>query len=53
VRVSSKHTLALTNRGGASTTGVLALAREIRTGVRVRFGIELQLEPVLVSCSLD
>ncbi len=53
VRVSSKHTLALTNRGGASTTGVLALAREIRTGVRVRFGIELQPEPVLVSCSLD
>ena len=32
-RVSTKHTLALTNRGGATTDDLLALAREIRDGV--------------------
>ena len=52
VRLSSKHTLALTNRGNASTTDVIALAREIRDGVRDRFGIELVNEPVLVGCDL-
>ncbi|HEX6921470.1 MAG TPA: UDP-N-acetylmuramate dehydrogenase [Actinomycetes bacterium] len=51
-RVSAKHTLALTNRGGARTDDLLALAREIRAGVRARFGIELVNEPVLVGCSL-
>ena len=52
VRLSSKHTLAITNRGEATTADVLALAREIRDGVRERFGIELVNEPVLVGCSL-
>ncbi len=52
VRLSSKHTLALTNRGSARTSDVLELAREIRDGVRHRFGIELVNEPVLVGCSL-
>ncbi len=52
VSLSTKHTLALTNRGGASTADVLALAREIRTGVKARFGIELEHEPVLVGCTL-
>ena len=52
VRLSTKHTLALTNRGGASTAEVLALAREVRDGVRARFGIELHHEPVLVGCRL-
>jgi len=52
VRVSSKHTLALTNRGGASTADLLALARELRDGVEQRFGIVLVNEPVLVGCSL-
>ena len=51
-RVSTKHTLALTNRGSASAADLLALATEIRAGVRARFGIELQPEPVLVNCSL-
>lgn len=50
--VSGKHTLALTNRGGATTADLLALARVIRDGVRARFGIELQPEPVLVGCQL-
>ncbi|WP_051706124.1 UDP-N-acetylmuramate dehydrogenase [Nocardioides aequoreus] len=52
VRVSSRHTLALTNRGGGSTAELLALAREIRDGVRARFGITLEPEPVLVGCGL-
>lgn len=50
--LSSRHTLALTNRGGASAADVLALAREIRDGVRTRFGITLVNEPVLVGCEL-
>jgi UDP-N-acetylmuramate dehydrogenase len=51
-RISGKHTLALTNRGGASAAELLSLAREIRAGVRSRFGIELLPEPVLVGCEL-
>ncbi|MDQ1603684.1 MAG: UDP-N-acetylmuramate dehydrogenase [Actinomycetota bacterium] len=51
-RVSGKHTLALTNRGTASTTDLLRLAREIRDGVHKRFGVELVNEPVLVGVSL-
>ena len=52
VRLSTKHTLALTNRGDATTADLLALAREIRDGVRARFGVVLVPEPVLVNCSL-
>ena len=52
VGLSTKHTLALTNRGGASTDELLDLAREIRDGVADRFGITLVNEPVLVGCSL-
>ena len=52
VALSSKHPLALTNRGGASTADLLALAREVRDGVRSRFGVELVNEPTLVGCSL-
>jgi UDP-N-acetylmuramate dehydrogenase len=52
VAISSKHTLALTNRGEGTTTGLLDLARTIRDGVKDRFGIELHPEPVLVNCSL-
>lgn len=51
-RVSTKHTLALTNPGGASTEEVLDLAREVRDAVRARFGVELVPEPVLVGCRL-
>ncbi len=50
--LSTKHTLALTNRGQATTDDLLALAREIRDGVEARFGIRLVNEPVLVGCSL-
>ena len=51
-RISSKHTLALTNRGGATTADLLALAREIGTGVHDRFGVTLQNEPDLVGVEL-
>lgn len=50
--LSSKHTLALTNRGGARAEDVLALAREVRDGVRAAFGVELEAEPVLVGVHL-
>lgn len=50
--LSGKHTLALTNRGGATAEDLLVLAREVRDGVRDRFGITLVNEPVLVGCSL-
>ena len=52
VSLSTKHTLALTNRGGATTADLLALAREVRDGVDRRFGIRLVNEPVLVGCEL-
>jgi UDP-N-acetylmuramate dehydrogenase len=51
-RLSSKHTLALSNQGGASAADLLSLAREIRAGVQAKFGIELVPEPVLVGCEL-
>ena len=50
--VSTKHTLALTNRGGASAADVLALAADVRDRVRDTFGIELEPEPTLVGCGL-
>jgi UDP-N-acetylmuramate dehydrogenase len=52
VAISSKHTLALTNRGDGTTAALLDLAREIRDGVRDRFGIDLHPEPVLVNCRI-
>lgn len=51
-RISTKHALALTNRGAAKTEDLLALAREVRDGVREAFGVELVNEPVLVGVSL-
>jgi UDP-N-acetylmuramate dehydrogenase len=46
--ISTKHTLALVNRGGATTAELMSLAREIAAGVQSRFGILLHPEPVLV-----
>jgi UDP-N-acetylmuramate dehydrogenase len=51
-RISAKHTLALVNAGPASTAALLALAREIRDGVRDAFGVSLAPEPVLVGVTL-
>jgi UDP-N-acetylmuramate dehydrogenase len=50
--LSTKHTLAVTNRGGATTADVLALAREVRDGVEQAFGVRLVNEPVLVGETL-
>jgi UDP-N-acetylmuramate dehydrogenase len=52
VAVSSKHALALTNRGGGSTAELVALARRIRAGVLERFGVVLENEPVFVGVRL-
>jgi UDP-N-acetylmuramate dehydrogenase len=51
-RLSTKHALALTNRGNASTADVIALARTVRDGVRTTFGIELTPEPILIGAVL-
>lgn len=51
-RLSTKHTLALTNRGAATTADLLALARTVRDGVATAYGIELEPEPVLIGCDL-
>ena len=51
-RISAKHTLALVNSGSTSTAGLMALAREIRDGVRDAFGVSLTAEPVLVGVAL-
>ena len=48
VGLSTKHTLALVNKGGAKAEDVLRLAREIRARVHDRFGIDLAPEPVLL-----
>ncbi|MBW1602531.1 UDP-N-acetylmuramate dehydrogenase [Streptomyces sp. JJ66] len=51
-RISTKHTLALTNRGTATTAELLDLAREVREGVHAAFGVTLVNEPVTVGCAL-
>lgn len=51
--LSSRHTLALTNRGGAASADIVGLARAIRDGVRETFGVTLVPEPVWVGVELD
>jgi UDP-N-acetylmuramate dehydrogenase len=51
--LSTKHALAITNRGAATATDLLDLAREVRDGVRARYGITLDPEPILVGATLD
>jgi UDP-N-acetylmuramate dehydrogenase len=51
-RISAKHTLALVNSGSATTAGLIALARQVRDGVRDAFGVSLAPEPVLVGVTL-
>jgi UDP-N-acetylmuramate dehydrogenase len=48
VGISSAHALALVHHGGGTTVALLTLAREIRDGVRTRFGVTLVPEPTLV-----
>jgi UDP-N-acetylmuramate dehydrogenase len=51
-RLSTKHALAVTNRGGATTTDVISLARAVHDGVRTTFGIDLTPEPILIGAAL-
>lgn len=46
--ISSKHTLAIINRGNATAQEVLDLVAEIQTGVQIKFGIALLPEPIFV-----
>jgi len=50
--LSTKHTLAITNRGSASAADMVAVAREVRAGVERRFGISLHPEPLLIGLEL-
>lgn len=52
VAISHKHALALTHRGGGSTRDLVGLARTVRDGVRERFGVSLENEPVFVGVAL-
>ena len=46
--ISTKHTLALTNRGGASAADIMDLARTVQRGVHEAFGIRLEPEPTIL-----
>jgi UDP-N-acetylmuramate dehydrogenase len=48
--ISTKHTLALTNRGTASAQDIIELARDVRHQVQTHFGIELHPEVRCVGC---
>jgi UDP-N-acetylmuramate dehydrogenase len=52
VGLSRKHTLALVNRGGATTAELILFAAYIRDGVRERFGVDLKVEPALIGVRL-
>lgn len=51
-RLSTKHTLALTNRGSATAADIVSLARTVRDGVETAFGVRLEPEPVSVGLAL-
>ena len=51
--LSTKHPLAIVNRGGATARDILRLARRIKLAVRDRFDITLRPEPVFVGFSPD
>ncbi len=53
IAISSKHTLALTNRGAGTTAELVALAREIAAGVEDAFGVSLVPEPAFVGHEWD
>jgi UDP-N-acetylmuramate dehydrogenase len=50
--ISTKHPLALTNRGSATADALIALARDVREGVRAKFGVVLEPEVRLVGVAL-
>ncbi len=53
VGISTKHPLALVNRGGATAADVLRLARAVKQGVGDRFGVWLRPEPIFVGFDAD
>jgi UDP-N-acetylmuramate dehydrogenase len=48
VGISTRHSLALTNRGGAAAAEIVELKNEIQAEVKNIFDIELAIEPVFV-----
>ncbi|AKK04064.1 UDP-N-acetylmuramate dehydrogenase [Corynebacterium epidermidicanis] len=50
--LSTKHTLALTNRGEATTADIVDLARHVRAGVAAEFGVLLEPEPVWIGIEI-
>jgi UDP-N-acetylmuramate dehydrogenase len=52
VRLSTKHALAVTNRGNATAADVIALARTVRDGVREAFAVDLTPEPILIGAAV-
>jgi UDP-N-acetylmuramate dehydrogenase len=46
--LSTKHTLAIVNLGGASAKEILALKNEIQIEVKKCFDISLETEPVFI-----
>ncbi len=50
--LSTKHTLALTNRGGATAADLVELAHAVQAGVREAFGVDLTPEPVTLGVEL-
>ncbi len=50
--ISQKHTLAIVNRGGATTRELIEVARELRRGVEDAFGVTLDVEPTLIGVAL-
>lgn len=51
-RLSTKHTLALTNRGAARAADVVKLARDVRAGVQEKFGVQLEPEPLWIGLEI-
>ncbi|MDK8486403.1 UDP-N-acetylmuramate dehydrogenase [Corynebacterium pseudodiphtheriticum] len=51
-RLSTKHTLALTNRGAARAADVVKLARGVRAGVQEKFGVQLEPEPLWIGLEI-
>lgn len=51
-RLSTKHTLALTNRGPARAADVVKLARDVRAGVQEKFGVQLEPEPLWIGLEI-
>ncbi len=52
VAISSKHSLALTNRGSGTTKELLSLAKQIQDEVIAKYGINLEVEPTLFGVTL-